>query len=213
MTRYVKTTSAIKTADLYSHNIADVLAYFLSGVGPVSTVFTIDVEGINELLIRRGGDFWTMGWQISDVQKGMDFLSLLMRTGVFQLTPMLDGSVKPYIYKTTVDADALRIDGPDIISFRKYRDTQAVKKAVIANYNYRQYLDEFQSVTITDADAEERYGAKDYLELDMAFVMGVTAQTAGEFFSEMYKQPPTKVRPQCGRYGYGPRARRSNHPE
>lgn len=191
LTRYTKTTATIKTVDEYSYLTADILAFFLSGSGPVSKAFTIDIEGINELLIRREGIF--IGWQIADVQKGIDFLGVLMRTGAFQLTPMLDGSIKPFIYKTTVDDDALRIDGPDMQSFEKYRETTSTRKAIIVKYFYQQYLDKWKSIVSSDADVEDRYGAKDYLEIETAHIVGGFADMVGDFLLEIYKQPPTKV--------------------
>lgn len=196
LTRYTKTVSTIKTADAYSDKTADILAYFLSGNGPVSKAYTLDVEGINELLVRRP-EF--IGWQIYDVQKGMDFLGVLMRTSAFQLTPMLDGSIKPFIYKTTIDSDALRIDGPDMKSCVKFRDTTATRQAIICKYNYEQYLGAFKgSKAVTDDDIDDRYGAKDYLEIETAQLVGIYAQTIGEYLLEMYKQPPTIVELKVG---------------
>ncbi len=189
LTRYTQTTNAVKTADAFSYNVADILAYFLSGNGPVSQAYTIDVEGINELLIRR---YDLIGWQLDTVQKGSDFLSLLMRTSTFQLTPLLDGSVKPYIYKTTVDSD-LTIRSEDIKSCVKYRDTTAVRKSVICKYGYDQSLDAWKQIVVTDDDVEIRYGTNDYLEIETANVLGLPAQDAATYLLEMYKQPPTKI--------------------
>jgi len=176
---------------LYSAFAGDLAYYILRTLNDFPAA-KLDAPAFQALSIARTQ---TLGWWFNAAMPTMDALRMLMRSAVFHVVPMLDGTFTARYYQAAIPSGTPAFDDVDLADYSNQEKTSSAQMRVVLGYGYQPKSQQYLHVQAPEPNTVYKYKISSTLTIDTMIQGPVDAGLIAAFYLAMNKRPPKYVNP------------------